>query len=149
MSSFREETIIDLFGEQLQGMALFTTQLAFEALVEAGCSPEASLLELYMSEEVADDWRNCARIGLWKQLGGHSTTSQYGQLTRGASSAGEQTRQLFSEVMDDIQSGAFASEWMREQDDGLGSFERLREQSLGHPINKAEEDLLGILKRRP
>ena len=51
MSSFEEETIVDLFGEQIEGMSLYTTQLAFETLLEAGCSPEASLLELYMSEE--------------------------------------------------------------------------------------------------
>jgi len=147
MSSFREETIVDLFGEQLQGMGLFTAQLAFETLVEAGCSPEASLLELYMSQEVADDWRNCARSGLWKQLRGHSTTSQYGQLTRGASAAGKQTRELFKKIVSDIQSGAFASEWMQEQKKEFPLFQKLTKQSLSHPINKAEDDVRRILNR--
>jgi ketol-acid reductoisomerase len=144
-SSFEEETIVDLFGEQLQGMALFTTQLAFDVLVEAGCSPEAALLELYVSEEVSDDWRNCARIGLWKQLEGHSTTSQYGQLTRGELAVGKEAKELFLKVLEDITSGRFAREWMLERTSGLPRFKRLRERSLNHSLNEKEELLHDIL----
>lgn len=144
-STFEEETIVDLFGEQLQGMGLHTAQLAFETMLEAGCSPEASLMELYMSEELADDWRNCAHKGLWKQLRGHSTTSQYGQLTRGPRAAGEHTREMFAKVMDDIRSGRFAREWTREQQSGRAEFKKLVERSLAHPINEAEERVRGIL----
>jgi len=147
-SSFEEETIVDLFGEQRQGMALHTTQLAFETMLEAGCSPEATLLELYMSEEPADDWRNCARTGLWKQLRGHSTTSQYGQLTRGPLAAGEETKKLYEKVMDDIKSGRFAKEWTRERQSGLPLFNKLVQQSLAHPINEAEERVRSVLKKR-
>jgi ketol-acid reductoisomerase len=145
-SSFKEETIVDLFGEQLQGMALYTTQLAFDVLLEAGCSPEAALLELYVSEEVSDDWRNCARIGLWRQLKGHSTTSQYGQLTRGELAIGKEAKELFSKVMEDITSGRFAQEWMRERASGLPRFRKLTERSLDHPLNKQEELLLERLR---
>jgi len=145
LSSFEEETIIDLFGEQIEGMSLYTTQLAFETLIEAGCSPEASLLELYMSGEPSEDWRNFARIGLWKQLRGHSRTSQYGQLTRGQLSADLQTRKLFARILDDIKSGKFAREWMLEQKSGFTVFKRLMKRNLSHPINKSEESLLGVL----
>ncbi len=147
MSTFEEETIVDLFGEQLQGMSLYTTQLAYEMLIEAGCSPEASLLELYMSEEVSDDWRNIARIGIWKQLRGHSTTSQYGQLTRGELAIGEEARELFKKTMDDIKSGKFAREWMTEQKTGHTVFKRLMKRNQCHPINDAEEEVFKILKK--
>ena len=147
MSSFEEETIVDLFGEQIEGMSLYTTQLAFETLLEAGCSPEASLLELYMSEEPSDDWRNFARIGLWKQLSGHSGTSQYGQLTRGELAAGTDTKKLFDEVMDGIKSGKFAREWMLEQKSGHTVFKKLMKRNLSHPINRSEEEVLKVLKK--
>ena len=145
LSSFEEETIIDLFGEQIEGMSLYTTQLAFETLIEAGCSPEASLLELYMSGEPSEDWRNFARIGLWKQLRGHSRTSQYGQLTRGELAAGEETKKLFAKIAEDIKCGKFAREWMLEQKSGLTVFKRLMKRNLNHPINQSEESLLGVL----
>lgn len=147
MSSFEEETIIDLFGEQLQGMSLYTAQLAYDVLIEAGCSPEASLLELYMSEEVSDDWRNIAHIGIWKQLTGHSRTSQYGQLTRGELAIGKETRDLFKKTMDDIRTGRFAREWTTEQKTGNTVFKRLMKRNLGHPINDAEGEVLKILRK--
>jgi ketol-acid reductoisomerase len=114
-------------------------------MVEAGCSPEASLMELYVSEEVSDDWRNCAKIGLWKQLRGHSTTSQYGQLTRGELSAGEDTRELFLKVMDEIKSGKFSREWALEQKNGMKVYDSLVKRSLAHRINQVEEDIRKIL----
>jgi|WetSurMetagenome_2_1015567.scaffolds.fasta_scaffold57273_2 ketol-acid reductoisomerase len=148
LSSFEEETIIDLFGEQIEGMSLYTTQLAFETLLAAGCSPEASLLELYLSEEPSEDWRNFARIGLWKQLRGHSRTSQYGQMTRGELAASEETRKLFAKIIEDIKCGKFAREWMLEQKSGLTVFKRMMKRNLNHPINKSEESLLKVLEKR-
>jgi ketol-acid reductoisomerase len=147
LSSFEEETIIDLFGEQIEGMSLYTTQLAFETLIDAGCSHEASLLELYMSGEPSEDWKNFARIGLWKQLRGHSRTSQYGQLTRGELAVGEETRKLFDKIVEDIKGGKFAREWMLEQKSGLTVFKRLMKRNLSHPINKSEASLLKILEK--
>lgn len=148
MSSCREETLVDLFGEQLQGMSLYTTQLAFDLLVDAGCSPESVLLELYMSEEVSDDWKNMARRGLWKQLTGHSRTSQYGQLTRGESQLSAENKRFFEQVLDDIRTGRFARELATERMTGYPVFRRLMERALSHRINGSEDMLRGLLKQR-
>lgn len=146
MSSCEEETIVDLFGEQLCGFNLYGTQLAFELLTQAGCSPEATLLELCMSEEVSEDWLNIAREGLWHQLPDHSPTSQYGQMTRGEWEL-EETRKLYKKILSDITSGRFAREWKKERDAGYPVFNRLYKRNYSHPINEAEKRVRETMER--
>ena len=81
LSSAEEETVCDLFNEHFG--YLYELRRAYEVLIEAGYSPEAALLEFYVSGEEMELARAHAYMGLFHQLVLHSQTSQYGQLVTG------------------------------------------------------------------
>jgi len=138
-SSFREETLTDLFGEQTHGGVLHLTRMAYEVMREVGISEEAALLELTLSGERAEVEKAISELGLWHQLRLHSRTSQYGQQTRGPRLATEKTRTTLREIMAEIVDGSFAREWAQEQQQGLPRFNSLWEQNLHHPYIEAED----------
>jgi len=147
MSSFEEETIVDLFSEQIGG--LYAIRRSYEALVEAGCTPETVLLELYASGEGIEIARAYRDLGLWEQITLHSRTSQYGQevTSRLMPDEDESERQRLRRVIEHIRSGAFAREWETEQESDFAVFDRVRRQNLAHPMIKAERELYRILGR--
>jgi ketol-acid reductoisomerase len=146
-SSFEEETVLDLFGEQMMaGGSLFMTKMAFEVLTEAGYDPLTVLFDLYLSGESIQEGKLRARHGLFKQLKFHSTTSQYGQLTRGASIASKEVKKKLMGVLREIRSGKFAREWGRETRKMYPTFKKLREEILKHPINVFEEEVKKKIK---
>ena len=147
-SSFEEETKVDLFGEQISGGELFMARLAFEVLMEAGCSPEVALLELYASGERIAGQKAIVEEGLWNQLKLHSPTSQYGQQTIGPRLVNENTKKLLKSIMRDIEDGSFAREWTLEQKTGKKKFKYLWENALKHPMFKVEDELYRLLGRR-
>ncbi len=145
-SSFEEETLADLFGEQVVGASLFLTRMAYEVLREAGVSEEAALLELTLSGELSEVHKAISELGLWEQLKLHSRTSQYGQQTRGPRLVTEQTRQVLRGIMRDIQDGAFAKEWYLDQEAKAVHFRRLWSENLKHPFIEAERRAMKKLR---
>lgn len=147
MSSFEEETIVDLFSEQIGG--LYAIRRCYEALVEAGCSPETVLLELYASGEGIATARAYRDLGLWEQITLHSRTSQYGQevTSRLTPEAEAAERRRLRSVIEHIRSGAFAREWKEEQDSDFAEFKRVRQENLAHPMIQAERALYRLLGR--
>ncbi len=145
-SSFEEETLADLFGEQVVGASLFLTRMAYEVMREAGVSEEAALLELTLSGELSEVHKAISELGLWEQLKLHSRTSQYGQQTRGPRVVTEQTRQVLRGIMRDIQDGTFAKEWYLEQEAKGVHFRRLWRENLKHPFIEAEQRVMKILR---
>jgi ketol-acid reductoisomerase len=141
-SSFREETVIDLFAEQMlwPGINSLCT-LFFEKLVAQGCDPEIVATELHLSGEFLEIARAMITEGFFKQLKLHSHTSQYGQLTRGERMAPKALLDAADKSMQEICSGAFAVEWAKEQQNGLPTLNRMWQQVLAHPLTKAEERL--------
>ena len=148
-SSCEEETIIDLMGEQGSGGSLiFFTNCLFECLVEAGCSPESVLLELYASGENIAVARAIVEEGIVNQLRFHSHTSQYGQLTRGLLYAGEATKAIINKYINDIKDGTFCEEWTNVQKDGMKKFDAAWENGRQLSVYKAEEKLYKLLGRK-
>lgn len=147
-SSFEEETKVDLFGEQISGGEMFMARLAFEVMVEAGCSPEVALLELYASGEAMAAQEAIVEEGLWNQLRLHSPTSQYGKLTIGPRLANEDTKRLLRSIMKNIEDGSFAREWSVQQETGKKELRSLWENSLRHPMLETEDKLYRLLGRR-
>ena len=148
MSSFREETLVDLLTEHTwAGMLLFFFRAYYEVATELGASPEAVILELYGSGELAEIAESMKEMGLFKQLQTHSHTSQYGQLTRGPKFVTEQTKELIRQEAIQILNGEFAREWTLEQQSGLVVYNKLHELALEHPMEKEEEKLYKILGR--
>jgi len=139
-SSVEEETITDLFAEQtLDGPFLLSMQTAFDVLVDAGYNPEVVLLELYSSGEVIEVLKDIVTAGLYRQLDNHSTTSQYGQLTRAPMIVSQNTKTIYQQILDDIKNGKFSEEWELEREAGYSKLTQLKKAALAHRINAAED----------
>lgn len=141
-STFVEETELDLFTEQVLDAALASLlTLAFELLTDQGYQPEAVLLELYASGELAQVFQEVADIGLFRQMSLHSRTSQYGCLTRSPRVLPDDFRATMAQSLEEIRQGTFAREWEAERQAGFPVFERLKAEALRHPINAVEDRL--------
>lgn len=148
-SSFREEATIDLFSEHTWAAATVALLGACcETLIEAGVSPEAAILETYASGEIGEIGRAIAELGLVEQLALHSTTSQYGHLTRGPEYVGEQVRAKLRRALAEIQDDSFAREWTAEQRAGLPRFRELLRRARAAPFLQQEDSLYRRLGRR-
>ncbi len=147
-SSFKEETLLDLLSEHSwAGAILFMFRTYYEVVTELGASPEAAILEIYGSGELAEIAESMKEIGLFKQLKTHSHTSQYGQLTRGPLYITEEVKEIMKREAMDILNGKFAREWTNEMATGLTVYRRLLEMNAEHPMEKKEEELYKILGR--
>jgi len=133
-TSFREETETDLFGEQavLCGGASELVQAGYETLVEAGYDPRLAYFEcLHELKLIVDLMYEKGITGMRYSI---SNTAEYGDLTRGKRVIGEPTRQAMREILDEIQSGEFAREWIAEHRAGQPAFELMRQQGKDHQI---------------
>ena len=148
-SSFREEAELDLFAEQViwAGLTAWFVE-CFNIGVEAGFSPELMVLELYASGEASEILGAMAKNGFFKQMKHHSTTSQYGTLSRGADLITEEMKERARRnLYDDIKGGKFALEWTREQAANSAKLAALRNAALGHAMSKAEETIIPIVQK--
>ena len=144
-SSCEEETLCDLFNEHSGG--LYALRRAYEMLVEAGCSPEAAMLEFWVSGEAADVGEEIQARGLFGQLPLHSKTSQFGQQVTGRLTDEEEEteRRRLRKLIRHIKDGSFARDWSLEQQAGYPTFRRAYRENLEHPMVREEEKLLRTL----
>jgi ketol-acid reductoisomerase len=143
-SSFREEAELDLFAEQVVWPVIAGwVRSCFDLGVEFGFSPELMVMELYASGETAEITGAMARNGFFRQMAHHSTTSQYGTLSRGpelvTEAMREKARALF---LRDIRNGAFVKEWTEEQATGSKKLEALRRDAMSHLMSRIEPDVI-------
>ena len=151
-SSFREEAELDLFAEQVVWAGLVAWfEECFQLGLEQGFSPELMVLELYASGEASEILGLMAQNGFYQQMSHHSTTSQYGTMTRSRDLLNDEIREkMRRSLVDDIKGGAFAHEWTQEQAAGAKTLGRLREQALGNAMSKAEAEVIPLVqKQRP
>ena len=147
-SSFREEAELDLFAEQViwAGLTAWFVE-CFEMGVASGFSPELMVMELYGSGEAAEILSAMAKNGFFKQMTHHSTTSQYGTLSRGPSLITDEMRKRARDLLRrDIKEGAFVQEWSVEQASGSAKFEALRRKALAHPMSLAEDNVIKAIQ---
>jgi len=141
-SSFREETLIDLFAEQFLWAGINKLcETFYDKLVEMECSPEAIATELYLSGEMVEVAEAMIETGFFKQLELHSQTSQYGQLSRGDRVITEEVEEEAEEILEEIRDGEFAREWETEQIVGKPTLKKLKKAAFAHPLNEIEEEL--------
>jgi ketol-acid reductoisomerase len=125
--SMEQEAHLDLFTEQGFGPAFgLALRQSIELLVEQGYPPEAVLMELYMSGELAYSAQRFVDTGLIAQMDFHSHTSQYGSMTRSARLMDLDLKPRLLAALDDIRSGRFAAEWSAEQRAGLPLFAQMK-----------------------
>ncbi len=135
-TTFKEETETDLFGEQtvLCGGITSLVMAGFETLVEAGYQPESAYFECLHEMKLIVDMMYEGGVG-WMRYS-ISDTAEYGDYTRGPRVITDETRAEMKKILREIQSGAFAREWILENQAGRPMFEKLREQGRAHPIEE-------------
>jgi len=115
--------------------------------VEHGFSPELMVMELYASGETAEIFAAMTRNGFFKQMTHHSTTSQYGTLSRGPSLIDDALRARGREILrHDIKGGVFVQEWSSEQAGGADRLAALRRRALEHPMSQAEDAVIAAVQ---
>ncbi|MEM7410721.1 MAG: ketol-acid reductoisomerase [Myxococcota bacterium] len=139
--TLHDEASLDLFTEQGFGPAWGRVLMsAAELLVEAGYPPEAVLVELYLSGELAYTLEKIREVGMTRQMDFHSRTSQYGSITRGARYLGldPALKEKMGEVLGEIRDGTFAKEWSEQQEQASAIFEQIRAVRDELPFTKWE-----------
>jgi ketol-acid reductoisomerase len=140
-TTFREETETDLFGEQavLCGGATELVLAGWETLVEAGYQPEIAYYECLHELKLIVDLLN--EGGLAKMHEFISETAKYGDLVSGPRIINADTKARMKDVLNDIQSGKFAHDWILENQAGKVRYERLMQADLDHPIEEVGRGL--------
>ena len=140
-TSFREETETDLFGEQvvLCGGLSALIKAGFETLVAAGYQPELAYFECLHEVKLIVDL--IVEGGLAKMRDSISNTAEYGDYTRGPRIVTEETRAEMRKILQEIQSGQFARDFVLENQAGKPGFTAMRRQEAEHPIEEVGKDL--------
>lgn len=141
--TFEMETKIDLLTEQALIPIFFNAIAAkYEIEREAGIPGEVSLLEQYLSQEMAHIFEVMGTDGFIGQLPLHSQTSQYGQMSRAEAYDREGMKEYMRERLREIETGAFAREWTTEQQAGYPMLNRLyKEFNETELIQKEQETI--------
>ena len=145
-TTFKEETETDLFGEQavICGGVSALIKTGFEVLVEAGYSPYMAYFEVLHEMKLLVDLIN--QGGLADMRYSISNTAEYGDMTRGPKVIGNQSREAMKNLLKDIQSGAFADEFISEMKSGCHKFNQLRKENAEHLIEKVGEEIRSSFK---
>lgn len=144
-TTFKDETETDLFGEQavLCGGSQALIQASFETLVDAGYPPELAYFEcLHELKLIVDLYYEG---GLEYMNYSVSDTAEYGNYTRGSRVIDENVRDEMQEILEEVQSGAFAEEWIEEYEKGAERLTAEREALKQHPIEKVGKKLRSMM----
>jgi ketol-acid reductoisomerase len=144
-TTFKEETETDLFGEQavLCGGASALVKTGFEVLVEAGYQPESAYFECLHELKLIVDLMY--EGGLAWMRHSISDTAEYGDYTRGPRVVDARTKDEMRKILKEIQSGEFAREFIRENEEGRPRFDRMRETEKAHPIETVGKELRSMM----
>ncbi len=140
-TTFAEETETDLFGEQvvLCGGVSALVKAGFEVLVEAGYQPEMAYFECMHELKLIVDL--FYQGGLNYMRYSVSNTAEFGDYTRGPRIVTEETKAEMKKVLSEIQTGAFAREWILENKANQAGFKSVRRRERDHQIESVGRDL--------
>src|SRR6201996_862728 len=140
-TTFTEETETDLFGEQavLCGGTAALVKAGFETLTEAGYQPELAYFEVLHELKLIVDLMY--RGGLEYMRYSISDTVEWGDYVTGPRIVTAETKQAMKDVLADIQSGAFAERFIKDQNSGRKEFENFRKADREHPLEKVGAEL--------
>jgi ketol-acid reductoisomerase len=144
-TTFKDETETDLFGEQavLCGGVSELVQAGYETLVDAGYDPKLAYFEcLHELKLIVDLMYEKGLSGMRFSV---SNTAEYGDYTRGKRIISDETRQAMKQVLNEIQSGDFAREWIAENRAGQENFKRMRAEQADHQIEREGKELRSMM----
>jgi ketol-acid reductoisomerase len=144
-TTFREECETDLFGEQsvLCGGLVELIRAGFETLVEAGYAPEMAYFECLHEVKLIVDL--IYEGGIANMNYSISNTAEYGEYRTGPRLVTAETKAEMKRVLDDIQTGKFARDWVLENKAGQPSFKATRARNAVHPIEEVGEKLRAMM----
>src|SRR6202042_1602272 len=144
-TTFKEECETDLFGEQavLCGGLTALITAGYETLVEAGYAPEMAYFECLHEVKLIVDL--IYEGGLANMRYSISNTAEYGDYPRGPRIINAAVKAEMKSVLDDIQSGRFARDWVLENAAGQASFKAMRRRGAEHDVEKVGEKLRAMM----
>ena len=144
-TTFKEETETDLFGEQaiLCGGITALIKAGFETLVEAGYQPESAYFECMHELKLIVDL--LYQGGMEYMRYSISDTAEYGDYSRGPAVIDDRVKENMKAILDSIQDGTFAREWISENDEGRHRFNKLRRENAEHPIESVGKELRNMM----
>ena len=144
-TSFREETETDLFGEQavLCGGATALVQAGFETLTEAGYAPEMAYFECLHELKLIVDLMY--EGGIANMRYSISNTAEYGDFTRGPRVVTAETKAEMRRILDEIQNGEFAREFILENQANAATLKSRRRNAREHQIEVVGEKLRSMM----
>ena len=144
-TTFKEECETDLFGEQtvLCGGLVELIRAGFETLVEAGYAPEMAYFECLHEVKLIVDL--IYEGGIANMNYSISNTAEYGEYVTGPRIITAETKAEMKRVLDDIQKGRFARDWMLENRVSQTNFKAMRRAAAAHPIEEVGAKLRGMM----
>ncbi len=144
-TTFAEETETDLFGEQvvLCGGVSALVKAGFETLVEAGYQPEMAYFECMHELKLIVDL--IYQGGLNYMRYSISNTAEYGDYTRGPRIVTEETKKEMKKILNEIQNGTFAREWILENKANQAGFQAIRRRERSHLLEKVGKELRSMM----
>ena len=145
-TTFKEEVETDLFGEQcvLCGGVTELIKAGFDTLVEAGYQPEIAYFECLNELKLIVDL--IFEGGLTYMRYSVSDTAEYGDYTKGPRVIDASTRQRMKQILQDVQSGDFARDWILENQAGRPVYHALKKRDAEHPIEIVGKELRKMMK---
>ncbi|SFE26053.1 ketol-acid reductoisomerase [Peptostreptococcus sp. D1] len=144
-TTFKEETETDLFGEQavLCGGVNALMKAGFETLVAAGYQKEVAYFECLHEMKLVIDLLYAGGFeGMRYSI---SDTAEYGDYVSGARVIDDHVKASMRAVLDDIQSGKFAREWIAENENGRVNFNRFREEAKDSEVTQVGKELRSMM----
>jgi len=144
-TTFKEECETDLFGEQavLCGGLSSLIMAGYETLVEAGYAPEMAYFECLHEVKLIVDLMY--EGGIANMRYSVSNTAEYGDYTRGPRVISPAVKEEMKRILDDIQSGRFARDWVLENAAGQASFKAMRRRGAEHPVEQVGTKLRAMM----
>ena len=144
-TTMKEECETDLFGEQtvLCGGITSLIQAGYETLCEAGYAPEMAYFECVHEVKLIVDL--IYEGGLAQMRYSVSNTAEYGDYSRGPRIVDAGVKERMKTILGEIQSGAFAREWVLENAAGQASFKAMRRRAAEHPVEEVGARLRGMM----
>ena len=144
-TTFLEETETDLFGEQviLCGGLSALIKASFETLVEAGYQPESAFFETMHELKLIVDL--IYEGGLARMRYSVSDTAEYGDYSRGPRIITDETRAEMRRILEEIQTGQFAKEFILENMSGRSSFLAMRRRDANHQVEQVGAEMRGMM----
>lgn len=146
--TFDEEAHEDLFGEQavLCGGLAELIKAGFETLTEKGYPPEMAYFECLHEMKLIVDL--IYEGGLTYMYDVVSNTAEYGGRTRGPRVINSSVKEEMKKILDEVETGKFAEEWISEYKNGMPNLKRMREEEANHPIEKVGTEIREMFKKK-